>query len=268
MRDWEKIIKKNLERAQGAQNIGKSIKTAQIEEAVLILKCENRTLSPKEIKRSFEKSFCTSAVSAEYLSLVSALLMNNQKKRHQQIPYPKVICMPNPLWQKAMDDLTNHLKFPSLVTGSDFRSLCEAVSSSDADYCILPLCSSKDGYYPTFLKLIKAYELKICKTVQLIKQDSDEELSFALLSKDIEVTYDAKRAVFSFTESDEVSLTPLLSALFSCNCRPVSIISSPLEYNIEIFEHRIEVLLGDLHPSSLLFFLDSAVPGHTVHGIY
>lgn len=268
MRDWESIIQKNLEKARGAEKIEKSIKIAQIDEVVRILKKEKRRITPKEIKESFEKSFCITAVSSEYLRLVAALCEKSHSEKHSCVTCPKVIYVESPLWQKAIRTLTSHLKSPEFMTGSDFRSLCESVSSSDCDYCALPLCSSKDGYYTGFLKLIKSYELKICRTVQITKPDSDEELSFALLSKNIESADNAERAVFSFTESDGVSLTALLSALCGCNCRPVSVISAPLEYNIEMFEHRVEIILGDLTPLALLFFLDSAVPGHTVHGIY
>lgn len=268
MRDWEKVIKKNLERAAIAENVGKSIKAAQIEEAILMLKKECISPRPEQVKASFKKSFCTSAVSTEYLRLVSSLLGKDERGKKSPPPCPKVIFMQNPLWNRAMEELTSHLKYPTLVMGSDLRSLCEAVSSSEADYCILPLCSSKDGYYPTFLKYVKSHELKICKTVQLTRQDSDEEISFALLSKHLETLGSPQRAAFTFRENDEVTLAPLLTALNGCNCRPLSILSAPLEYNIEIFEHRIEILLGDLSPTALLFFLDSAVPGHTINGIY
>ncbi len=268
MKEWEHIIKKNLERARLAENVSNSIKRAQIEEILLKLKAEGHDLSPKKIKSSFEKSFSLPAVSSDYLELIVALTKDHSPEQMPRITSPKVMFLQNPLWHNAAEQLTLHLESPKLVTGADLRSLCEAVSTSKADYCILPLCSTKDGYYPTFLKLIKSFELKICKTVQLIKQDTDEEISFALLSKHVETCEGCTKAVFTFTESPEVSLAPLLYALCSYDCRPLSIISLPLEYNIELFEHRIELLLNDLPVIALLFFLDSAVPGYTLHGIY
>lgn len=155
-----------------------------------------------------------------------------------------------------------------ILTVSDFRSACEEVSLGGADACVLPMCSSADGYYPTFSKLLKQYELKINETARVFKPDSDEELQFALLSRDALPAKNADKMMFSYTEDESTPLSDLLHALTFCGALPFSISSSPQPYSMDRFEHRIEMRTGALSPKAVIFFLESALAGHTLLGIY
>lgn len=263
MRDRE-TIRKNL---CGAERLRKALTVlteSQILEAAECLKgCD-----PSKAREFFEDSFQKPSLSAEMLRL--SVLLTKEKKEVCRNKAEKITvsCIKNPLSLEASRKLCAEAKTVILAEEADFRSVCEAVSSKDSDYCILPMCSSQDGYYPTFSKLLKSYDLKICKVCRISKKNSDEEILLALLSRKIELPEKPRCVAFSFVCDEPSLLTSLVGALSSEGCIVQSVVSSPVEYNADIFEHRVEALLGNLPPSALLFFLEAALPRHIILGIY
>ena len=149
---------------------------------------------------------------------------------------------------------------------SDFRSACEAVFYEKCDCCILPVYGTDDGFFPTFFKLIKAYELKISRVCTVEKPSSDAEIRYALLTRS--VNFDgAERMVVSFADKGE-RLAKLLAVLGGAGCTPAFIYSFPDVYNTDMTEYTVCLRLSDLDARCLAFFLDAALPAHTVVGAF
>ncbi len=262
MREEAKTVSANLQTAAQIERFSRIITKAQIEESAKAL----RGKSPAEVSEFFSSAFRKNPLCCEMLSL-SELLCDSleiaDKKEHATVAYLR-----NPLTLSAVKCLTSDITTVHIKEVQDFRSACEEVCEERADYCILPVSSSGDGYYPSFTKLIKTYDLKICKMVRVQRSDSDEEVQFALISSETEIPKKPEVLVFSFTDKDETTLYRLISSFSAEGCKPQSITSSPLAYNMDRFEHRIEIDLCGCDPSSLIFFLEAALPGHTVLGIY
>ncbi len=263
MREKE-IIRKNIEGSKKLKRALRVLTDSQLLEASEILLGRPE----EEVREFFEDTFQCSPICPEMLRL-SVLLCKDKKDIIKKTPERiTVSCSKNPLSLAASRMMCRDIKTVIITEESDFKSVCEAVASKETDYCILPMCSSLDGYYPTFSKLLKSYDLKICKTCRLSKQDSDEELQFALLSRRLEIPESPSHIAFSFVCDEPNVLPGLIFAISAGGCIPQSIISSPLEYNMDIFEHRVEAHLGDVSPAALLFFLEAALPRHIVLGIY
>ena len=263
MRDRD-TIRKNLEAGENLSHALRVLTDSQLLEASVCLKGR----SPQKAKDFFEEAFQRDALSSEML-LLSKMLCKERK-----IPVAKmrdrilVSCIRNPLSLAAAHKMCASASNLMISEESDFRSVCEAVSAKETSYAILPMCSSNDGYYPTFSKLVKTYDLKICASCTLTRDDSDEEVQLALLSRNIEIPEKPSHIVFSFVCDEEELLPDLIGALKAGGCIPKSIISSPFEYSMDIFEHRIEVKLCETSAEAILFFLEAALPRHTVLGIY
>lgn len=267
MSSAEAILRKNLEKGERARAVADIVTASQLEEAALYLKKEG-DFSPETLKTFFEKSFSLPLVSGELLRLCTLLSEDKKEIARKAKKRATVALIMSPLSRLALEKLGP--EYPALqpLSFSDFRSLCEAVSSEKCDYCLLPYCSSCDGYYPTFSKLQKSYDLKICSSVRVTRPDSDEEVQLCLLSRELEENEKKKLLSFSFVEGDGSSPSEVIRALCDGGCHILSINSSPLEYNMDRSEYRIEVLCKGTAPRALADFLSVSLPGHTVLGIY
>lgn len=264
MNSAEFAINKNIILAEEHDRISCLIRDAQIEEFL----CLYKDNSYENVSLAFSKAFKISPISPEMMKLCIKINAQNSPGYSEPKETARIATPKNPLSLSALNKLTKGIGTVILTEEADFRSCCEAVSSDTADYCIMPVCSSVDGYYPSFSKMIKAYDLKICKSERISKADSDEELQFALLSKDIEIPQKANFALFSFVDEDRGTLPKLIDAFHKNGIDTVSVQSSPLEFNMDRFEHKMEVSLKNHNPDALLFFLNSSLPGHIVLGIY
>ena len=257
-------VKRNLENARKLERAGEVIVSAQLLEAARCLTGASPTAACEYFQRAFEKG----PVCPEMFSLSRLICKGHGKKHEEKKDTVMVSCIKNPISLAAARKMCADATTLRVVEETDFRSACEAVASKQTDYCILPMCSSSDGYYPTFSKLCKANDLKICSTVRISKSDSDEELQLALLSRELEIPSRPEYACFSFVCDEQSLLWSLVCALGKSGCIPTSITSAPLEYNMDRFEHRIEVRLWENNAEALLYFLEATLPGHTVLGVY
>lgn len=257
-------ISKNLTAAREHDDISKLIRSSQLEEIIHLMDESGGT----SLRELFTACYDAPLISRDMLYLCKRLTKGKECSVSERKEKARIAALNNPLMMKALKSLTEDITTLLLTEESDFRSCCEAVSSESADYCVIPVFSSVDGYYPTFSKLTKAYDLKICKSVRILKSDNDEELEFALLSKEAEVPKNAKNAVFSFAEEDKKALPMLINAFFENNVDVISVQSTPLEFNVDRFEHRIQLSLDNLSCDALLLFLNTSLPGHTLLGIY
>ena len=151
MKDSISIIRENLSDAKRLDETSDLIKRAQLEEAALCLSSPE----PEEAGRFFASAFERPLLSPEMLALCSILCRDKQEKAEKVSKTVKVACIRGPLSQRAIRRLCRSSDTVIITEEADFRSACDACAGGEADYCLLPMCSSQDGYYPTFFKLTK-----------------------------------------------------------------------------------------------------------------
>lgn len=257
------VIKKNLERLQAVSVYLDAVKASQLLEAELSLK----GATPKSACDFFIKAFSKSPLCAEFLH-ISANVFKKVPPPRARLGQCKVACTKNPLLLRSVKELCSFCDAAHITDAPDFRTCCDLVAGGSADFCILPLASSREGYYTTFTKLLKTYDLRIVRSVTVSKNDSDEELNVALISKELSISSESQYISFSFPDSEKPMLSKLICAMDSEGIVPVSISSAPLEYNSEKFEHIVTAALCGFCPFAFIAFLEAAVPGHTVLGVY
>jgi len=264
MTDSIRVIRKNTDSIRKHEGDLAIIRDAEIGELARITKS---SVSPEKAYTLYKDAMGEDPLSAGMLRYCS-LIAGDGTPPTQRKDTCRVACVKNPLSLKALTELTRGFSGVTLSEKSDFRALCEEVAQDLSDYCILPYCSSLDGYYPTFQKLVRSYELKINARICLSRPDSDEEILFALLSKNVEITPESNIVSFSFVQSKKDTLARLLAALSSMQIEILGTNSAPLEYNMYKLSFTVEADVGSFPLSALFFFLDATLPGHTVLGVY
>lgn len=267
MTDKERVQISNFAFAEDLKRRHCLIQNGILSEFVYNLLSENPNPSPSYVRKKYVSVFGEDEL---FSHLLSVALMTDSKVR---IPYldlheTTVSCITGQLPLSATNELIGKDRSVTIITESDFRSVCEAVSSDRVEFGVLPYCSSHAGYYPTYSRLAASYDLKICKTANVQKSDNDEEITFALYSKNLLRYKSFTTCVFSFTPTTSTDLSQLVSALNTKNLGVKSINSRPLEYNMDRYEYTAEILLGDYPLRSFISFLEMAIPSHNVLGTY
>ena len=260
------VFKKNFAIADDYEATARTILSAQIEEFVLHMSKSGERLTPAEVSRVYNEFFGDRLISDVFFDICRRLYSISALKIMQtdgEISNSSVAFTDNIFSSAAVEKLC-----PNAVKEhfSDFRSACEAVFYEKCDCCILPVYGTDDGFFPTFFKLIKAYELKISRVCTVEKPSSDAEIRYALLTRS--VNFDgAERMVVSFADKGE-RLAKLLAVLGGAGCTPAFIYSFPDVYNTDMTEYTVCLRLSDLEARCLAFFLDAALPAHTVVGAF
>ncbi len=262
-------IAKNAAFADEYKHLGNVILAAQLEECVRQLAKEHKTLTATETSAAFACNFGKDVISPLFLEFCKCIKQFGfLKPVYTALPsaVPTVSHMQNANSFSALSILCNSTDVRS-VTERDFRSCCESVVRGTADYCVLPMSSTDDGVFPSFHKLLKAFDLKICRVCTVTCSDREAEMRFSLLGRRLEHTQTSRNIVFSFLP-DEDQLSSLIAALHGAGCTIEEINSLPTEFSIDKIECTVWVRCNELDASVLLFFLEAALPGHTILGIY
>lgn len=267
MTDKALVIKQNLTAAKQHTELSRIIKEAQILELSCLLANSTEKITPKSLKEIYSSIFGEEDIYKDLLRL--ARLTEYASSTEYEIHSHEEACiayMGTPVSVDALKLMTEDIITVKVSVESDFRAACEAVISERADFCILPYCSSVDGYYPTFFKLAKTNDLKICRMVKVQKAGSDEEILFAMLSKKLSIFNGSAKVLFSFTDTSDETLPKLLSALKEENIVVRGVHSSPLEYNMDRLEYTVEASLGEYPLKAFFAWLEATLPAHTVLG--
>lgn len=119
---------------------------------------------------------------------------------------------------------------------SSFAECCESVFDGRCEYCILPIMNSSDGRLMSFYSLLDRYELKICATVDIDKDDSSISFKHALIGRSCKEQRQraqrTQRYIFEFSLISEGTefFAPLLEAANRLGAKLSSIDSLPVEY--------------------------------------
>lgn len=246
-----------------------AIFSAQIEECVRQLVKKQKSLTSIEASHIFECNFDKSIMSQLFFEFCVCLNSNvlfrqinfsSRSKRYSVAHMQNANCI------SAMHLLCKRSECVSVVC-RDFRNCCDSVSHGSADYCILPVASTDDGVFPSFHKLVKTYDLKICGICTLACADREAEMRFALLGRRLESCVSSNFIVFSFLpEKDE--LPCVISVLQQSGCTVTEVNTYPTEFSIDKNECTVSVQCNDVSPAAIMHFLEAVLPGHTILGIY
>lgn len=261
------VIKQNTAIAEKAYADGDAIRSCQLAELELQLSKNGATLTATAVRDIFSDIFGDDIISADFLNFCKRLKSENVADAAN---FPVILSAgttartDNSLSKAAAEILCPDARADLY---SDLKSVCEAVFYEKADFCILPVCTAEDGYYPSFFRLVKAYDLKVCKCMPVSIAGRDGATYFALLSRDIclpERTFGS--VLFSFNDNGTV-LADLLKAFTDCGFAVPLIYSFPDRYSQDSTEFTVCVKgAGDM--SCVPFFLDAVLPSHTLMGIF
>lgn len=261
------VIKQNTAIAEKAYADGDAIRSCQLAELELQLSKNGATLTATAVRDIFSDIFGDDIISADFLNFCKRLKSENVADAAN---FPVILSAgttartDNSLSKAAAEILCPDARADLY---SDLKSVCEAVFYEKADFCILPVCTAEDGYYPSFFRLVKAYDLKVCKCMPVSIAGRDGATYFALLSRDIclpERTFGS--VLFSFNDNGTV-LADLLKAFTDCGFAVPLIYSFPDRYSQDTTEFTVCVK-GDGDMSRIPFFLDAVLPSHTLMGIF
>lgn len=84
----------------------------------------------------------------------------------------------------ALSGFVKALGSASVYPSEDYTAACEEVSDGNADFCILPVESARDGVMDRFEQMIDRYSLFVLMTcsVRLSEENEDEWIRYALLA--------------------------------------------------------------------------------------
>lgn len=150
-----------------------------------------------------------------------------------------------------------------------FSECCEAVFDAKCEFCLLPIENTEVGKLQSFYSLLDKYELKICHTLQINKDDS-HGVTYALAAKSILPTNVGKDVRFEFNvvrESGEY-IGDILTALTELGCGIYALGTDPVEYDHlkQKCFFSVDVPADALAP--LLLYLELEYPRFSSIGLY
>lgn len=260
------VIKQNTAIAKKIYGDGSAIRSCQLAELELQLSKNGKVLAAIEARDIFSDIFGNDIISADFLDFCKRI---NSENIADTANFPVfrsagvAAYTDNSLSKAAAEILCPDTHYELY---SDLRSICEAVFYEKVDYCILPVCTAEDGYYSSFFRLARAYDLKVCKCMPVNIAGRDAATYFALLSRDIYLPERTSGLLFSFTDNGTV-LAALLKAFTGCGFTVPLIHSFPDRYSHGNTEFTVCVKgSDDMH--CIPFFLEAVLPSHALMGIF
>ena len=156
----------------------------------------------------------------------------------------------------------------------EHSAACEDVYYGRADFCILPLDSSRDAKLIGFYRLINKYGLKIMLTCDITSSDG-VTTRYALLEKHLELPRkgladlaDASYFEFSFLPDEKASLADLLTAAKAYGLTLYQLNAIPLAYSDGEFTYDVLLRTDGREIEPFALFLALTVPQFDVIGMY
>lgn len=149
---------------------------------------------------------------------------------------------------------------------ASFVLACEEVYGSRADYCILPVESTRDGVLQSFRSMISKYELKTILTVRV--PVGEETTTFALLAKTSEwIAFGGEQyCEVNVVIPPDRSIGECIGLIEDAGFRIESIRSVVTPYGNGTFDLLFRKQTGEI--PRVLFLLNTLYPGAQLNGIY
>ena len=193
-----------------------------------------------ELKPDFsvndEIIFLTELCRSELAEKIKSMLFIGSSEPTSAGAHSKISYLKNRYNDIAFEHFSHSVANAKPDYASSFAECCENVFDGRCEYCILPIMNSNDGRLMSFYSLLDRYDLKICATVDIDKDDSSVSFKHALIGRScLEQrirTQKNQRHIFEFsliTESTDF-FAPLFEAALYVGAKLVCIDSLPVEY--------------------------------------
>lgn len=150
-----------------------------------------------------------------------------------------------------------------------FSAACEEVYYDRCSYCILPLQSSEDGLLASFSRMIAKYDLKIARICDVVLQDGESTMRYALLKRGLELNIpDDGFFQATFVLPKDASCGAFLAACEETGAAVDRITTTPLHYTNDISALTVCFRIGRESTAPLLLFLRSVLESYTPDGLF
>lgn len=176
----------------------------------------------------------------------------------------------------ALESFSSYVAFPKQVQKQSFEDCCEAVSSGECEFALIPIENSSDGKMFGFYSLIDRYSLHICATCTVDSEDLSKVVIYALVGRNlvhesIEKLCGRLPRAFEFSvlgaEGEGVGDIPAL--LEKCSVRLIGTSSVALPYDSRAMRYYFTCSLQKTTDiDTLALALKVEYPQYTPIGIY
>ena len=266
MTEWD-TLQKNAVFAENLRRQADAIVLGQLEEVAKLTFPVRNELSPRDAAFSYRKAFPhTSLISENYAAFLQLLWEKNlllpvSLQDTQTVGRPcTLFYVPSSYTELACQKFAAVIPSLQPASQTDFQKICEAVSSEENSYCILPISSSTEGELPAFARMIHEYQLKTRAVCDVITSDGETELRLALLTEQICWTEHTDFAEVSFQPESGRQITDALLAMERLGASLYRINARPMEYNMNRFYYKITVNITSKNLHSVAAFMETAFP--------
>lgn len=236
--------------------------------------------APQEIPAVFREMGGQTLCSAEFASLCRAACEGETDLRILSALLPeeygeeppldtRTAYLRNAYTDRAFAVFSRHIERLSAQYQPSFTAGCEEVYYGRCSYCILPIRNSEDGMLTSFTRMMTKYDLKIARICDVVSQDGESTIRYALLRRGLELSVprDGLLQITAVLPSD-VHCGQFLAACEKTGASVESLTTLPLRYTNEITSLSICFRIGKNSTLPLLCFLTQALESCTVDGIY
>ena len=269
------IIQKNLCAANDDRRRADAIEAGQIAEFVQRLRMKaSADISPEEAFARYNEVFSDRPLLSQFyaqfiLQLQISGMLDIRLFGSDVFPVSerRIYYSKSPYTDAALVKFSSLLSAPVLCAETDLQAICEAVSSEEHSYGVLPISDSVDGELPAFVRMIHAYQLKICAVCDIPTSDGEKELRLALLSDRLHCAPGSTFLDVSFTPESDRALVDALASLAYLDAEICRINARPLEYNRNRFLYNITVSAAPNAFAGLAAFTRTAMNA-SLDGVY
>ncbi len=184
----------------------------------------------------------------------------------EPISSARIACFKTAPSQSAYRAFARELAMASESVYDDYSSICEAVFTGAADFCILPVWGSDDGVLLPFLRLARKYELHAVLSCDIQPSDDDRQTRFCLFGSKIKNRRGSDTVDLFVSTADE-NIHRLLSGIdqIGGSCQKLTALPHAMFPDENLF---CSVRIGRENIDALLLFLRLFAQSVSVCGIY
>lgn len=175
----------------------------------------------------------------------------------------RTVYVRNPLTDRAYAALSPLLSSPTVGHRQNFRELFDDVENGYADYAVLPLFAGGRPIGSVAL-LLEERALYVTATANISTEE--DEVTFALLSREPVAHRSPTRFLFRFAAEETAELAMLLEALPALGLSLLQLDAAPLPYEGGGMSCRLLLAGEDFAP--ILVYLALYAPSFTSYGFY
>ncbi len=159
---------------------------------------------------------------------------------------------------------------------SNFEDCCEAVSSGECEFAVIPIENTSDGKMFGFYSLMDRHELRICAVCNVEREDLSKTVRYALvgrnfISEEIEKLCAKRPRAFEFSvlRSKQETIDDITGAISLCGATVSRVSSVETPYDSEMIKFYFSCSISDNTELDVLtIYLQLEHPQYDPIGIY